>query len=49
MTDTTVIVRYIVSDVQKSTDWYVNHFGFSVFPTPRRPSRRWNAGPSDCC
>ncbi|MDO8801825.1 VOC family protein [Phenylobacterium sp.] len=32
MTDTTVIVRYIVSDVQKSTDWYVNHFGFSRLP-----------------
>ena len=32
MTDTTVIVRYIVDDVQKSTDWYVNHFGFSRLP-----------------
>lgn len=25
-----VNVRYMVSDVQESVDWYVGHFGFSV-------------------
>jgi catechol 2,3-dioxygenase-like lactoylglutathione lyase family enzyme len=30
MTDTPVNVRYMVSDVQESVDWYVGHLGFSV-------------------
>jgi catechol 2,3-dioxygenase-like lactoylglutathione lyase family enzyme len=30
MSETVVNVRYMVSDVQQSLDWYVGHFGFSV-------------------
>lgn len=29
MTESTVNVRYMVSDVQAAVDWYVCHFGFS--------------------
>ena len=30
MIETQVNVRYMVSDVQESVDWYVGHFGFAV-------------------
>jgi len=30
MSETQVNVRYMVSDVQESVDWYVGHLGFSV-------------------
>jgi catechol 2,3-dioxygenase-like lactoylglutathione lyase family enzyme len=30
MSESVVNVRYMVSDVQESVDWYVGHFGFGV-------------------
>jgi catechol 2,3-dioxygenase-like lactoylglutathione lyase family enzyme len=30
MSESVVNVRYMVSDVQQSVDWYVGHFGFNV-------------------
>lgn len=30
MSETVVNLRYMVSDVQQSVDWYVSHFGFTV-------------------
>jgi catechol 2,3-dioxygenase-like lactoylglutathione lyase family enzyme len=30
MSESSVNVRYMVSDVQQSVDWYVGHLGFSV-------------------
>jgi len=30
MSESVVNVRYMVSDVQESVDWYVGHLGFSV-------------------
>ena len=32
MNDTPVIVRYMVSDVKDSVDWYVSHLGFTQLP-----------------